>query len=121
MSPIRSKEHSIMIDVDDTLVMWHQPVNDIIVECPYSGDEIPLKIHKRHVKLLKDHYARGYCVVVWSAAGVAWADAVVDALELRPYIYDTLSKPQKFIDDLPATEVLVNRLYLNDKEAHDEV
>jgi len=111
------KEMVVMCDVDETLVLWHQGVSDVYITDPYGidGAQIALKRHNRHIKLLKDKSKRGYYIIVWSAGGEAWANAVVDALGIRDFVNDVIAKPVCFIDDLPAEAILVNRVYLEDK------
>jgi hypothetical protein len=114
MMTIRS-EQVVMWDCDETLVMHYEEDKILDIVCPYDGKFIAVAIHQKHVQLLKDHKARGFYNVVWSAHGFAWAEAVVKALELEPYVDICMSKSCKFIDDLPANEVLVNRVYLTYK------
>lgn len=111
-----NSEQIIMIDVDDTLVMWnwHTGSYDVEVKDPYFDNVYKLKKHNKHIKILKDHYARGFYVVVWSAGGFAWAEAVVKALGLEKHVHQIMTKPCKFIDDLEADEILVNRIYFSD-------
>lgn len=102
-------------DCDDTLVMWNPKVTDVSIQ-DSAGDLQNLARHEDHVRLLKDHKARGYTNIVWSAGGYQWAQAVVKALELEAYVDLIMAKPVKFFDDLPAQEVLTNRVYLPFKE-----
>lgn len=105
-------------DVDDTLIMhdFDNGTHDIFINDPYVKDMvISGRIHTRHVELLKRSRAQGYFIIVWSGGGKLWADAVVDALGIREYVNFTTAKMVKFVDDLPAQEVLVNRIYLNEK------
>ena len=108
-------ENIIFCDVDETLVCHMTRSKDIIVKDPYDGKFLKLKIHKRHVKLLKDHKARGYTVIIWSAAGVSWCNTIVKALKLEKYVDYTMTKPGKYVDDLKADEILGQRIYLEDK------
>lgn len=109
-------EHVICFDCDDTLVMWGEGPNDVVIKNPYNEQEIfNLKKHERHIRLLKDNFARGYFVTVWSAGGYLWAKAVVKALGLEEYVHHITAKPSAYVDDLHANEVLVNRIYLEDK------
>lgn len=94
----------------------------IYVTDPYvTGNSIRLRPNHKHIKLLKDHKARGYGVIVWSAGGSAWARAAVEALELESYVDVILAKPAKFVDDLQATEILGTRIYLNEHSKENKI
>lgn len=108
-------ESTIFFDVDDTLVMWgkakkHEKV--IAITCPYSSQQEILRPHKGHIKVLKDRYIRGSYIVVWSAAGYQWANAVVRALGIEAYVDQVMSKPQMYVDDKKAKDILGERLYI---------
>ena len=111
-----NREHVVCYDCDDTLVMWHKDVNDVYVKDPYDNAEVLLKRHEKHIKLLKDHKARGYYVCVWSAGGYMWAKAVVKALELENYVDHIMAKPLTIVDDLPVEAWMGKRVYLEDKD-----
>lgn len=109
-------EKTVFIDCDDTLVMHYDEPRELWIPDPYTtGYSQRVRPHERHIKLLKDFKARGYTVVVWSAAGGPWARNVVEALELERHVDLIMSKPLKYVDDLPATEVMGIRIYLNEK------
>lgn len=109
------KEHSVMFDVDNTIVM-HGEHEELVVNNPYQhGQEISLAVHEAHVNLLKDFKGRGYQVVVWSANGAAWAKQVIMALRLEEYVDVVMSKPQKYVDDLEAKDIMGIRIYMNYK------
>lgn len=110
-------EYVVACDVDDTLVMWEDNFNQphegaIEFIDPYDGSKNYLKPHMKHVNLLKKYKGRGMCVMVWSAAGVKWAKAVVNTLGLQDYVDLVITKPSKYIDDLDASQILGNRIYL---------
>lgn len=110
-------EQIVYSDVDDTLVLWSDNFylpgeGKIELVDPYDQSLIYLTPHIRHVKLLQDYNARGYTVIVWSAAGYRWAEVVVKALNLEPYVDYCQSKPLKFMDDLQAKDILGDRVYI---------
>jgi hypothetical protein len=55
--------------------------------------------------------------VAWSASGASWADAVVTALGLRPYILCSLTKPNFYYDDKLAEHFMKQRYFF----AKDEI
>lgn len=133
---LHPSDRNIMWDCDDTLVMWDVPnlpyelmsfedqvmmdKDDIVaVKDPYAskpGEDpvyINLRKHHKHIKLLKDHHARGFSNIIWSAGGYEWAQEVVNALQLNDYVDIIMAKPLKYVDDLKAEEILVSRIYLN--------
>lgn len=110
-----ANENVIFFDVDDTLVLWTDkpnPDTDVKVTDPYDGKNVYVRAHKPHIKLLKNHSERGATVFVWSQNGFAWAEAVVKALELESYVSFILTKPRAYVDDLPVSEWLTERIYI---------
>ena len=117
---VASSEHIITFDCDDTLIMWDEDFTiykkgDVEIECPHDGHVTYHRPHKRHIGFLKKQKAKGYTVVVWSAGGTAWAEAVVKALNIQEYVDIVMSKPIKWVDDLtdPA-QVLGTHVYLSE-------
>ncbi len=103
------------VDVDQTLIMWGKAKKGekvIHVTCPYSGEQKTLRPNRGNIKVLKDRYARGSYIIVWSAGGNKWADAVIKALGLKPYVNKVMSKATFFIDDKQAHEILGERVYV---------
>jgi phosphoserine phosphatase len=113
MQVIRN-ESVVCFDVDDTLVMWNHvgTALKIPVECPYDGSSFDLTPHESHIKLLKNHKARGHIVVVWSQSGYAWAESVIKTLGLSEYVDFIMTKPRTYVDDLPVQEWLQDRVYI---------
>ena len=112
-------EDIVAFDVDDTLILWFSncdPSEKIDIISPGSGiKKMALKPHKRHIDLLKEYKGRGMTVIVWSAGGYGWAQAVVEALGLEEFVDYVMTKPCKLIDDLPPELIFTNRIYLEDK------
>lgn len=110
-------ENVVCFDVDDTLVLWHAECytsDKIQILCPYGGDYNLLKPHKAHIDLLKKYKGRGLKVVVWSAGGYKWAEAVVKALKLEEFVDYIMTKPSKIVDDLTPNEIFTTRIYLKE-------
>jgi hydroxymethylpyrimidine pyrophosphatase-like HAD family hydrolase len=120
---VASSELTIFFDVDDTLIMWDenctQPFEGALkMVCPHDGMVTFHKVHERHVGFLKKQKAKGYSVIVWSASGTKWAEAVVTKLGLQDYVDFVTSKPIKWVDDLPNPEHLVGTHVYLDPEGH---
>lgn len=112
---IINNESIIFFDVDDTLVMWQEAKKGqkaIGITCPYDGRQEYLLPHAGHIKILKDRKARGSVIVVWSAGGFQWAEAVVKALGLADYVDFVMSKPHAYVDDKMSDEFMGERIYL---------
>lgn len=111
----------VVCDVDDTLIMHSYPdeFKDEAIQVPDCYDPnnaYTVVPHKLHIKVLKDFKARGYHVIVWSAAGAKHAKTIVDALGLQDHVNTVMSKPIKYMDDLEAHQILGARIYLKDKK-----
>lgn len=106
-----------MIDIDDTLVM-HTPFvgkpkfEVIAIKNPYSEETVVYRVNTNMIKLLKEEYARGNPIVLWSRRGAAWARAVADALDLIQYVSLIMDKPMVYFDDKDVSEWLKDRVYI---------
>jgi predicted phosphatase len=111
-------ESTVFIDVDETLVMWDVEAKEydtrriLEIKSPYDGVSHVLYVHTGHIKILKDRKARGSFIVVWSAGGFAWAEAVVKALKLEKYVDLCMTKPHAYIDDKEAKDIMGERIYI---------
>lgn len=95
---------SAYCDIDDTLVSWQKPSkatekDSVIVKC--RGFEEKVYINKHNLNFIKKLANRGHCVVLWSAGGVCWAEAVAKALKIEKYVWAVMSKPTYYVDDAP--------------------
>lgn len=92
-------------DVDDTLVMWDIPkdikLNDprlIKIKC---RDKVSYSLPNWYnIDLLRQMARKGHGIIVWSAGGSDWAEAVVDALGLNNLVDVVTAKPSYYIDDV---------------------
>lgn len=111
-----ANENTVYIDVDGTLVLppsdsssdYHVKVYD-----PIEDKLVRLRVHEPMVRLLKEEYARGSYVTVWSRGGHAWAESVVKALGIKHCVHQVMSKPMSYFDDLPIEEWLRYRVFLS--------
>jgi hypothetical protein len=91
--------------------------NSMEIPHPLRGNKNTVRVPmKANVELLRDMHARGRTIVVWSANGYQWAEAVCKALELdklSPPII-VIEKPICYIDDLDAAQFMGHRIFLND-------
>jgi phosphoglycolate phosphatase-like HAD superfamily hydrolase len=121
---INKNEMRIAIDIDDTLIIY--PRDRFLTEeglvtlgyiqfsdC-YTNEKFFARPAKKHIKLIKDHFQRGYEVTVWSAAGWQHAKSIVEQLGLEPWVHKIETKFTKYVDDLPANEFMGTRLYIED-------
>jgi len=115
---------TLMVDCDSTLVTWNLPEHYcekdlVIIEC--NGKEKACVIYQSNVQLLKEFACTNCEIVVWSASGADWAEAVVKALELENYVSVVMSKPSFYIDDKVCEKWMGKRIYynLNGELEHD--
>ena len=119
----------IFFDCDDTLVMWDNKYkleddngnkNTISITDPYHEPAMysplpsvyELVPHDKHIQYLKDSKIKNKnTIVVWSAGGYLWAEAVVKALGIEEYVDAVMTKPYRYVDDLPAKEFMGIRIY----------
>lgn len=92
-------------DVDDTLIVW-------------DDQHATYKPHKKHIALIKRFFERGQPVIIWSAGGYKWALRITKELGLENHVTAVLCKPVWWMDDLTATEVLLEsgRIYFKDED-----
>jgi len=108
----------VAIDVDDTLIYWQHKPGRRSVSIPVDNHDEMFDVHEGHVEALKKHAARGHTILVWSAGGSDWAEAVIKALQLEEYVDIIMPKANWIYDDISPNEFLPNNLYIHE-EADD--
>jgi len=104
---ITLRTNAAYFDVDDTLVMWNQaPDHPEAIDMDCFGFRERLVPHKGHIQSLKEHKFRGHTIVVWSAGGAEWAEAIVKCLGLEEYVDVIIGKPDWFYDDLRSDQFM---------------
>jgi hypothetical protein len=104
---------TLYCDVDDTLLCHDLSSfpKELQVEI-YCNDRYFVGVpHQKNINLLVKFYKLGYDVYVWSKTGESWARAVVEKLELTPYVKACLSKPDFILDDRGVEDWIGTRIY----------
>ncbi len=110
---IIENEQIICCDVDETLISWDTYATEqMIVHDPYTNSKKYLRPHNAHIYLLKSRLERGATVILWSAGGYKWAEAVAKALSLTHERIIYMSKPIAYIDDKPANSWMGEHIYI---------
>lgn len=119
---VNENECIVCSDVDDTLVIWDNKdfktpgPGKIAFKDPYDNSINYLKVHWKHVDLLKKYKGRGFYIRVWSAAGGKWARSVVETLGMELFVDSVETKPMKYLDDITddqrISRILGSRVYI---------
>lgn len=100
-------------DVDNTLVFAWSDIDDDLkskLQQIYFGSEM-FYVHYGNVQKLKELKSRGHNIVVWSAGGADWAEAVVYKLGIEGWVDVVAPKPAWYFDDLPVEDWIGRRCY----------
>lgn len=126
---VLENENCIFFDVDDTLVCWGSQyvkeddngnLNTVNIASPFYTPSMYATVapvyqlvpHTKHIQYLKDSKQKNKnTIVVWSAGGWQWAEAVVKALGIEEYVDCVMSKPHAYVDDLNCKEFMGTRIY----------
>lgn len=117
---ILQSNNPVYFDIDNTLVREITDADSkgflfTYVNHPLRANaptaRIPLKAN---IQLLKDMSARHRTIVVWSANGWQWAEAVIKALELENHVHYVIEKPIAYVDDLDASTFMGQRIFLQE-------
>jgi hypothetical protein len=79
-----------------------------------ENGNLVVRLHHVHIQLVKDLFAIGWNVVIWSQGGSDHAESVVKQIGLENYIHAILPKPESYIDDLPFEQQYIKRIYKNE-------
>jgi FMN phosphatase YigB (HAD superfamily) len=106
----------VFFDCDDTLVMWdNKHKAEDLSNCVLVDDgfiQVQLVPHREHIQYLKSSkLLNKNTIVVWSAGGWQWAQAVVKALGLEEYVDAVMEKPIRYVDDLHCTKFMGDMIY----------
>lgn len=105
-------------DVDDTLVEWKETSHGPRVKIELNGMVSEKVVIEEHVEELQLQKKSGTAIVVWSAGGVKWAEAVVKALGIEEYVDVILTKPDRIYDDKdPSDWMPKSRYFKKNKES----
>lgn len=90
-------------DIDDTIVQWSDEginrLEDYVhIEC--RGRMGKYLINRHNLEHLIKLSNRGHGIIVWSAGGSDWAEAVVKGLGIEKYVDVVAPKPTYYIDDV---------------------
>lgn len=90
-------------DIDDTLIQWSYDGSErlddyVTIECRGRADRY--LINRYNLEHLIKLSNRGHGIVVWSAGGSDWAEAVVKGLGIEKYVDVVAPKPTYYIDDI---------------------
>lgn len=102
----------VAMDVDDTIIKWNVDYSKPTVKITLDGITGNFNVHKKHVEALKKHKIRGHTIIIWSAGGSDWGEAVVKALQLEQYVDIIMPKPDWIYDDVSPNEFLNKNLYI---------
>lgn len=116
-----NNRRTFFVDVDETLALHNlsdwAPEERVSVTC--NGREFDVVPHRKSILLLVKFWKLGYDVIVWSKTGEDWANAVVDAFDLRQYVTICLTKPDFYMDDKPVEYWMGPRVYRDPKTGEE--
>lgn len=106
---------TVFCDVDETLIMWKDDPTDLqnsVIQV--ANGNLVVKFHRRHIELVKQFFAIGWNVIVWSQGGSDHAEHVVKACKLENHIHGIMPKPDVVLDDKPLEAQGIRRSYHED-------
>lgn len=109
----------VMIDCDDTLCLFaptKEQLDNYGIDFlnPTTKEMDRIVPCRENIEQLKRHALRGTNCIVWTAAGVSWAVALVRALGIEKYVTACVSKPTFLIDDKDPSYFMPKPSYFKD-------
>lgn len=115
----------VFFDCDDTLVLWntskYNETAPAVCSEFFPPDYITLIPHQKNINLLKKFAKLNYEVIVWSQTGSDWAREVVDILNIKKYVSGYMTKPRFYVDDLPCTAWMGERVWRDPLKDDEEL
>lgn len=108
-------ENTRPFDVDGTLII-HNPLGTHKVYDSIDNRYIRFTPNLNMIRLLKEEYARGGHIIVWSRGGYAWAESIINALELKSYVHVVMTKPMVYFDDSDVSVWMKDRVFIAPEE-----
>lgn len=113
-----TNEKLLYIDTDETLAVWDQDsyaedVPEVTVNC--YGVDASLQPHLANIKVIRKFHKLGYGIIIWSATGAEWAEAVSKAVGIDDLVTLYLTKPRYHMDDRPAPEWMGENVFRSSK------
>lgn len=113
---------TVYVDVDDTLIQWEVPTGDEpkedLITVDTNGIKETFVVNKHNIEYIRKMAIRGHVVIVWSAGGVQWAEAVVKALKMEHLITAVLTKPHYYVDDIKDSNRFIGKYVFYDKDGN---
>lgn len=107
--------YTAYIDVDETLVLWKDdPTNPAYKVLSMPNGNLVIKLHKRHIQLVKNLYTIGWNITVWSQGGSDHAENVIKQIGLADHVHEILNKPMMYLDDKPFENQSIRRSFHDD-------
>lgn len=101
-------------DIDDTLVCWNEIDGAPTVEIECRGRKSLYSINSHNLDYLIKLSNRGHAIIVWSAGGSDWAEAVVKALKIENYVDAVSPKLTYYIDDVKDPAKIIGKYVFYD-------
>lgn len=107
-----NNELIVAFDIDNTLVFDCEFGKHGSILVDYYGNKKSVRMHFKHIELLRSFKKRGYFIIANSANGGIWAENVIKALGLEDQVDICMTKIKSYVDDLPCEKWMVDHIYI---------